>query len=92
MVLKLSRNRNQRVVNCSYMLPVTNGVHPFLVIVEDLSGASISLNNDLETINNRSIQWLVSFNSQKTESMILSRKLTNSSSNILRQFNNNRLS
>ena len=44
------------------------------IIVEDPITASTTLNNDLASIHSWSQSWLVSFNPEKTESIIFSRK------------------
>ncbi len=45
------------------------------IIVEDPTTSAISLNDDLKTIHQWSLNWLVTFNPSKTETMIFSRKL-----------------
>ncbi len=44
------------------------------LIVDTPERASDTINNDLETITNWSKKWLVSFNPNKTETMLISRK------------------
>ncbi len=44
------------------------------IIVDDPQSSSVQLNNDLRTIHQWSLDWLVTFNPSKTETMIFSRK------------------
>ncbi len=44
------------------------------IIVDDPVTSAISLNDDLHTIHQWSLKWLVTFNPAKTETMIFSRK------------------
>ena len=45
------------------------------ITVDDPHEAALSMNIDLENINNWATKWLVNFNAQKTKSMLVSRKL-----------------
>jgi ABC-type antimicrobial peptide transport system ATPase subunit len=45
------------------------------LIVDDAIASSDILNRDMNTITSWSNKWLVSFNSQKTEMMVISRKV-----------------
>jgi hypothetical protein len=47
------------------------------VTIESPNIAASILNNDLQKINNWSDRWLVKFNPQKTETMLISRKTSN---------------
>lgn len=44
------------------------------LIVDDPVRASITINNDLETIRSWADKWLVTFNPKKTETLLISRK------------------
>ena len=59
-------------INCNIRLFADDTT--LYLIVDDPLDASRLINNDLEKIHKWSIDWLVTFNPQKTESMLISKK------------------